>query len=172
MEVGLSHCQFETFYPSSQVCFTLIYFGKMSNIENNKSWYCMSQAISKIQTAIQQFEVSDSVLLHETLEINLPSGFYRYDEIDQNPEKKWSPVELLIIYTYKTLRLEVHLTQVEIDENIIIESCAETVDTNNRRHYKFAKPVLLTLRQAKQLVNFMQNYFCVLDLRINTKLSR
>ena len=51
----------------------------------------MTTHLATIISAIKEFDARDFILDHARLEVKIPSGFFRFDETTQHPNKEWDP---------------------------------------------------------------------------------
>ena len=126
--------------------------------------------LRKIMTAIRNFDTYESKLHHDQLEISIPSGFYRYDKVTRCPDKKWDSVDVSLIYYYRELKFSIHLVERSQTLNFTIIERRRRKDSVTE--YGVDEEINLSIRDARALVSFLQDYFRCFHLKISTKLSK
>lgn len=131
----------------------------------------LKNKIGKITTAIKDFDRHESQLHHDQLEISIPSGFYRYDKVTQDPDKRWDSVDVALIYYHRELKFSIRLVERSRATNFTI------VEHRRRRRdcvteYRVSEDISLSIREVRQLLIFLQNNFRCFHFNLNTKLSK
>lgn len=151
----------------SGVCLERLVDDELSLPETMKP---LKNQVRKIMTAIRNFDVHESRLLHDQLEIIIPAGFYRYDQVTRCPDKEWDSVDVALFYIHRELKFSIHLVErSHIPSFTIVEHrCRRDCVTE----YRVVEEIALSIRDARSLVNFLQDYFHCFYLKISTKLSK
>lgn len=131
----------------------------------------LNKTVDRIVTALKDFDAHESLLHHDQLEIRLPSGFFRYAKVSSAPDKQWDPVDICLTYYHRKLRFSIQVVERSYTPRFTI--------IEHRRHrnecmteYRVAENVKLSLRDARQLLLFLQDYFRCFYFSLNTKLSK
>jgi transcriptional regulator with XRE-family HTH domain len=127
--------------------------------------------LGKVIRAIRDFDNYESLFHHDQLEVSIPSGFYRYSKTTDDPDEEWDSVDVSLIYRHRELKFSIRLTERSRTPSFTI------VKHRVRRRecvteYRVAEEVNLSIRDAKQLLIFLQGYFRCFYFNINTKLSK
>lgn len=131
----------------------------------------LKNSLGKIVTAIRDFDIYESLLHHDQLEISIPSGFYRYSKTTNDPDRAWDSVDVALIYYHRELKFSIHLAERSHTPGF-------TIVKHRVRHrecvteYRVAEKVNLSIRDARALIRFLQGYFRCFHLNIITKLSK
>jgi hypothetical protein len=130
----------------------------------------MIDNLGKIVAAIRDFDAHESILFHDQLEISLPSGFYRYDKVTSNPDKRWESIDVKLIYYHRESKFSICLVERSQTPSFTI------VQHRIRRRecvteYRVAEEINLSIRDAKRLLLFLQKYFRCFHFNISTKLT-
>ena len=131
----------------------------------------MTTHLATIISAIKEFDARDSILDHDRLEVKIPSGFFRFDETTQHPNKEWDPVDVRISYMHKVLQFSVDLTKKSQAPSVTI-----VVDpqgkSDERQSYRVEESICLSIKDARRLLTFLQRYCCCFNFFITTKLLK
>ena len=131
----------------------------------------MNRTLGNLVQALRDFDIPQSLLHHDQLEIRLPQGFYRYVGVDSDPNKHWDPIDVRLTYYNRELVFSIDLVEKSNVSNFsIIEHLIRQEECVTE--YRISESVQLTIRDAKRLLIFLQNYFRCFDFNLITKLSK
>jgi len=131
----------------------------------------MTKDLARIISAIKEFDAYDSIMDHDRLDVEIPTRFFRFDTTTQHPTMKWDSVDVRLSYAHKVLQFSILL--VEKSQNPAFTIVALPRSKRSRRDlYRVKEATHLSIRDAKRLLIFLQDYFCGFDFFITTKLLK
>lgn len=131
----------------------------------------MNRSLPILIESLKRFDSTASPEWHDSLEIKLPEGLFRYKSVVQSPYPSWDTMDVSLTYYFKTLNFSVRISEKSAIAFVsILEVSKDDPDKQEKiRRYLIEDDIRLSIIDTRKLFFYLQRNYSPFTISVITK---